>query len=424
MQALGKSEILHSPEVMPDDRVAQLISAIGNHEGKALLMLALSASDEDHTQGELHQLLKALPGTQGASLGRSNNQLSWCKYSLAPAGLVEIDATAKPLLTKVTEEGRAAGAPLAALLLEFADTYEVSLAQLFGGSMTGSETSSPEIRFKLIEELLTNPIGANLNDLAVSTGAASQVVVEKHLRKLHNAKLLTYNDFDHAINQPTFQLSNESYAPAANSNLLRRVCFDYIKSHREATHDEITAYCREVMTEYCDALGAKTLQIRISTTLHSLKKYGVITAVAGKQANRMVDVRFSKEQAALWTNLFNRLEAFKRSDSDARDTYERQGRNFLASHDKVSRAVARYTERNLLMNNALAGLALGVIESGETTGTVRDIAKVVSEKHGGAVSHFGIVKILNHLTEQGLLTVHSEGKVKQYVIDQSPTRAT
>lgn len=399
-------------EPMAEVHLAELISATGNHEGKALLMLAMGLHGggiEGHGQAETHRLMANLPGADGAKLGNKTSQFTWCDGSLIPAGLVT-ETQQQPRRVAPTKEGIEIGVPLAAMLLDFSDRYDVDLAQLFGGRASASEVRSPQLRIKILEELLSNPAGTtHLSNLVAVSGAADQVVIEKHLRKLNDAGLLQYNDWDKAVNTSRYMLEDQYYQPRADLSSVTAACLEYLRTHEEATIDSLIEYCLQTIP----GSNLKSVRPKIAQSIHRFKKNGAIAVLEGRTANQLLDVTFTLEQETLWSELLNKLEEFRSQDDKLLTKYRQMGQDFLEYPEKVSRAIQRYTERSVRLTNNLSSLVIAAVNDEASTGSVRNTVHLVSRKHGAAVSHYGVLRIMNELVEQGQLKL-VEDKVQRY----------
>lgn len=402
-------------EQLTDERLAELVNATGNHEGIALLTLALATepqNDSGFTIGELHSFFQTALDAPQNVLGNRNNQTNWCDGSLVPAGLA-VEVADSPRRIAQTQEGREVGAALAALVLDFSDRHDVPLVQIFGASMTRSPLSSSQIRLTLLSELLTNDGRANLTDLVTATGVASQVVIEKHLRKLNDAGLLQYEDWDGGENTHRFKITNPDYVPLASIQPITRTCLEFLKQHEEASIDEIVAYCETKLPTMIDEPSAVSFRMRVTRSLNNLSRSRAVEQSEGRKARQQVQVTFTPEQETMWHELLNSLEVFRSAGPVERAQYIEMGRDFLDTPAKVQRAIERYTERSSKMGVNLASLVLEVLADESSTGTVRNTTSLVSQKLGSAVSHFGINKILNDYTEQGRLEVVTD-KVRRY----------
>jgi hypothetical protein len=405
-------ETSSSHEPMTEVQLAELISATGNHEGKALLMLTMGIQGEGHAdygQADTHRLIADLPGAINAKLGNKTSQFTWCDGSLIPAGLVA-ETQQQPRRMAATKEGLEVGVPLAALLLDFSDRYDVDLAQIFGGRASSAGVRSPQLRIKLLEELLSNPAGTtNLKSLVNISGAADQVVIEKHLRKLNDAGLLKYKDWDYGVNVPRYMLEEQHYKPIMELGAVTAACLEYFQAYGEATRDALIKYCLETIP----GSDLKSIGPKIAQSVYGLKRVGAVSVLEGQSANQLLDVNFTIEQEAMWLELLNMLDEFRGQDDEVLAKYTQMGRDFLNDPEKVGRAIKRYTERSVRLTNNLSSLVMAAIKDKASTGTVRNIVQLASRKHGAALSHYGVLRIMNELVEQGQLKL-VDGKVQHY----------
>jgi len=414
-------------EPLTEAMLGNLLAAVGNHEGKALLLLAMgtgTAVDRYYSQGELHDLISELPGSGSAYLGSRMNQMSWCKSSLAPIGMVAKADYAMPLSFGITPEGRELGVPFAAMLIDFSDKHSVALVELFGSTTSRSELRSPLLRMKLVEELLTHPEGANLRDLVAATGTASQVVIEKHLRKLDIAGLLKYRDTDVAKHEPSYRLVHKDYQPQ-DRGFWATSTVEFLRSRDAATLDEIVDhwYSEQPLGPPSERERSNVAE-KLRYCLYGLDTRGLVTTVNAKRAHQRGRISLDEHQEAMWTDLHNLLAKFRSQDQPYISTLQRRAQELLREPGTIARALNRAAESSAFSRNDskkdLTGLVLASLVESQQPLSVRDIVKVASEKQGRTVSHSGIVVILNKLVNQGAAGVR-KNKVLKYSATEQPT---
>src|SRR6266571_3393052 len=103
-QRIGVAPEVRKPERMHDQELGNLLAAVGNHEGKALLLARMQWGQEYGTI-DLAALVKPVQG-EGYT---KPVPFKWCGQSLAPIGLV---AKGDGSYYGITEKGETVGKAL------------------------------------------------------------------------------------------------------------------------------------------------------------------------------------------------------------------------------------------------------------------------------------------------------------------------
>lgn len=156
MSELGFHKI-ETVKAIPDQYLGNLLAAIGNHEGKALVLASMQ-SGEAYGITALHSLYVLAQGDNPAHVGAKNNQIDYCIYSFEPIGAVAKVTDGGSLRYEISEEGERYGKAFAGLVLDFSLRYpDISLSQLFGQTFTkyDGDARSPLRRVELLRALQT-----------------------------------------------------------------------------------------------------------------------------------------------------------------------------------------------------------------------------------------------------------------------------
>ena len=174
-------------EPITGSETGDMLTAVGNHEGMAVLLLAMEAG-ERYGKYALHGLLRTLVGEEAVDLGRESNQQDWCKRSLEPFGLVSGIKSDK-LEFSLTERGQGAKI-MAGNLLRFGERTDRSLMQIWGQTSSAHDAHGPATRHKLVKTALDTGEGSVIA-LAEAISSPSQVVA-RHLRALRRVGLVDF----------------------------------------------------------------------------------------------------------------------------------------------------------------------------------------------------------------------------------------
>lgn len=412
-------EVISRPDLLTEQQLGGFLAGVGNHEGKALLLIAMGSNADlsnEYTQTELHELIKGSTSDEGFHVGNKGNQVGWCKNSMIPNGLASM-SEAGPTGYKITQAGQQLGVPLAGFLLEFSEKHDVPLVEIFGGTASRYQVRSPLLRFNIISELLTHPTGASLNELTKSSGAADQVVVEKHLRKLEIARLIDYKDWDVATNEIRISISDEEpHIKPATSTWIRSVT-DQLKTTDSLTYDELVEGCRRQLPDRTADLSDDQLKKKLISIVHRLEKRGDVTKPECRPFNQAVQASLTVEQESFWMELVDGVEAFRAQDPEWLEHYRVVANQIIDSPTLVcsllDRAIESSAHARSTLRQSLGSLVLRVLSESESPLTIREIVKQVSDDEGRALSHFGIVRAAENLVEKGIANrVHD--KVQRY----------
>jgi hypothetical protein len=422
-------EIGPTPESLSDVRLGELLAAVGNHEGKALLILAMDAASQAemyYTRGGLNDLLLNLPGSENAYLGNRGNQVAWCKGSLGPIGLVAKERHIGAERYAITEEGRCMGAPLAALLLDFSERHGTALEEIFGGSVSSTKMRAPLIRLRMMTEILTSPRGICLSDLVETTGVASQTVLGKHLHKLSIGGLLEYDDWNLAINENRYIKGKKPYPGHGLMGSWVPTIIEHLEGSEErpVSLDNLIDFCRATKPHLARGIDEKQLRDQITETLHYLKKKELISQVEGRTHNQTLKISLTTEQEEFWVELLNILDAFSDHSPSLLSRGKALASQILRDPDMIANLLNRSAEASAHSRNSakkdLGSVVLGVLRAAKKPLSVRELVEQVSEKQGRTASREGVNKIVKRLAEEGQAT-ESTDKVQRYEITPATT---
>ncbi len=205
-QRVAPLEVTKPKEHLSDNEMGNLISAVGNHEGKAITLLVME-NGVIYPQRELHKRVMRAQGKGKGWVMGTNVPFQYCRDSLFPIGLITKEALNSDLSTYgyiKTPYGEDTGVPLAGLLLKFSyDHPDVSLQDFFAGTNSpskqittdeGVETKkrAPMLRLKIFWQLLTQQLPIRETDLAKVTKEHHGIILQ-HIASLKDKKIITYD---------------------------------------------------------------------------------------------------------------------------------------------------------------------------------------------------------------------------------------
>lgn len=184
-----------------DQNLGVLLASVGNHEGKALTLIAM-ADKHLYTSRDLHKKVMRAQGTTPAWKTNHFIQFEYCRNSFEPIGLVAQEVLNPDLSTygyQLTDFGVKAAIPLAGHLLRYSETHpDLSLFGLFGATQsTGkgeveTKKRSPLLRAKIFWELTTGELPLRTIDLARNIGGDYGKIIHVHLDVLGRRRIINY----------------------------------------------------------------------------------------------------------------------------------------------------------------------------------------------------------------------------------------
>lgn len=187
---------------LSEREIFSLISAFGNNESKALLLIAIKDGNI-YSDKDLFERMISLQGKKPVWKMHKNVPFQYCKDSLAPIGRVAKEVLNGDLSTygfMVTEYGKNFGVPFAGALLDWSLKHpNFSFYQMLG--MTASRYSkegqredkkrAPETRLKILKAIVEN------GDKSLSVTQMANIVkenphaVKKHISALAKSGVLS-----------------------------------------------------------------------------------------------------------------------------------------------------------------------------------------------------------------------------------------
>lgn len=168
--AQGGGESILTPEVM------DIVSGVGNHEAKALLMIYLGDNPGPMRLTDMGRGFQDFIGDETEWQPNRTQAFNYCRSSFESVGQVaagEVEHEGKWYKAySISEQGQELGVPLAGMLLKWSvDNPDISLQQIFGSTRSAGKTRAPQSRAELIMELLTAPEqGLSITDIAITNG--------------------------------------------------------------------------------------------------------------------------------------------------------------------------------------------------------------------------------------------------------------
>jgi hypothetical protein len=426
-------------EPMSDAQIGDLLAAIGNHEGKALLLASMKPG-QSYTRYQLGSLMKEYRSKNGKMKIDGSKSFAWCEQSLAQIGLVAkgdgISGYQK------TEKGDEQGQALAGHLLEFSEKHpEVSLYQLFGTTQSSSKTEgqeggmgklrAPLTRLRIFSELVTRDLpirevdlsDAFTHDYPHDYNDNPLAPIKNSLWNLSQNDVITYKAIKANSSFYFYRLANTmpdgEPPPYRRRHSLTRDVFTIL---READREFSPKDMYEVLIDkYPEKRKLTGFRSAVSGTLKHLEKEGYAEGQGDFVLGQQSEIKLNDGQREILTDLVTLIEKFREGDPI-----------FLAEGKAKAAAIVSDTERfAALLEKAKAAspnvnyashaetatrLKALVVEAPGITRT--DLQESFFERYGKRLGDANINLILRGMRKVGEIDVEKKGSKQYYSVVQ------
>lgn len=428
----------HEParrEPLSDAEMGNLLSAFGNHEAKAITLIAMAVGTI-YTQRDLHSRIMKLQRQRKGWRMNKSIPFGYCRNSLSPIGLVT--KVLNPDLSTwgyaKTEYGERIGVPLAGLLLKFSYEHpERSIQDFFSQTQspskqvttedgTEAKKRAPITRLRMLQELVTSKLPIRITDLT-REGGEDLRRISVHLENLDERGIISYDVNKYGESYSFYKLFSDHLQeqPPEYQNWPSLAAFVYqaLLEHpdREWTRDSMADFYLEKTKKQIDK---ETLIAHIPGIFSHLQKTGY--AERGKFSNKKhSEIDLTPVQKKVIVDLLIILDGFKNQDPEV----IQEGRDFvnsLLSHpEAVSQLLLKAKEHSSQANQTTTEeteqIFLGILSSSQTSLSNKEIQRMLKERHGRRLSMHRISKLTHSLSQQSIISVSNEKgkrKIKKY----------
>lgn len=328
---------------LPEQRIFDLLSSVGNGENKALELIvmkegviysknALYKEVINHqVEGKRWEMNKSVP-------------FQHCEDSFSPIGLVAKEALSPDGTAwgyQITEYGLRVGVPFIGLLLKWSYEHpEYSLYKMFGSTNSKSirdeqaldRKRAQDTRYKIFWEVSTNPINSiRQEDLANAINEYS-TLVHVHIKSLNKDGVISYEGSEPGKSYSYFKrketVPDKEPEPYGTNRILSTRLYKFLTQHciQEPSEylsvEEITNALIQEYPEYKN-LNKNNLSSRVATTLTDFEKQGY-TERERFRANYRSEIILSDQQREVIESFVTLLDSFR---DGHRQTIE-EGRRF------------------------------------------------------------------------------------------------
>lgn len=424
MVEIERRESQPPKEGLSAEELCNLIAAVGNHEGKAMVFGAMN-SHEIYTSWDLRKRVVALQGEKpGWLLDRSLPE-RYMQSSFINIGLVArevMDANQNKFGYVKTKLGTEIGDALIGHLLTFSESSENSLKDFFGDTVTSSNAKdiklpgtaesvkkrAPHTRYRIFGEVLKADLPIRQKDLADALDE-TQTFINDHLFLLSQRGIITYASTPSDTKFTSFSLNAQRSVekPSAYKHhiVITGLVYDVVMAAGE--DDVLTAAwvidrIRENNKEYA-GVSAKTFPKSVQEVLNYLQRLGYISRRSfykGKQS----DISLSDKQRSELSSLVGLLDKFTLVEPEFLKSGAQQLSLLLQNPGRVSRLMEKARSST---SKSMGIRELDVKEwildtlRGSSNLSNLEIQRILKDKHGYIAGVSRIGKYTKALNESG-----------------------
>lgn len=431
------AELSTAREKLSDERLGNLISAVGNHEAKAAL-LGLMQPGIIYARSDLNTIMLHAQGRNLAWRMAKGLPFSYCRHSLAPIGLVAQEVTTSGGLETIgyikTDFGQEEGDSLGGLLLDLSLRYPLtSLQDIFGATVSPSEPKaseeglayrkrSPITRLRLFWELITSSLPIRNTDLGVSLGE-DLATISTHVDSLSEKGIISYDSIGANVPFVIYRLSKDhpQDTPAHYSKgpTLAKAIYQIMHDNpdREFTLESVVQeYLKPLVVE---RVSSNTEFYRVLTWLSKQgyverKKFG-----HGKQS----EINLTDDQRQMLLDLVTILDQFQNQDPEIIAYGRRCMKEIIADPEKVSTLIRKAREHSYFAQNAppeqtTSDLVTIISQNPQLTAT--QLREILTQRQARTITKTHIRRLLKLALTSGQITQKTLNGIHHFSVAMPP----
>lgn len=414
-------------ERLTDERVANLVSAIGNHEAKAITLLAMKQGVLYPPVSGLWQSVISFQGEKPGWVLDENLPGRYCRDSLVPIGLVarKVEDNSRTYGYIKTEEGENLGVPLAGLLLDFSRRHpDYSLQDIFGqtGSafnLPNTESESEEnkkrsalTRIKIFWQLVTSKLPINQAALEGEL-AEYAALVAGHLKELSRKKVIQYKSTKQGQLYVRYGLSSghpdTKPPPLYYQGLPLRVPVSLAYSIFVKDPEKIWS-----ISEVAEQVHRN--ESYVGRVLLHLQRNGYLTVQEFSKGFQS-EINLTDEQREMLLEVLTVLDRFQNQDPDIIERGRGYASQIISNPSGVAELMRKIKEHSPRVGRKGTGEArtriLSIIDSNPQS-TSNEIQALLAEKFGTNLSIGAIDTYIRSLDKDHEITFEEEKGVRRY----------
>ena len=413
---------------LTDEYMANLISGVGNHASKLVLLASMQPGAIYSQSGETsaHSLLKSSQdGSHGDGwVPEYTVPFKYLADSLAPIGMVAkelIDEQKGTIGYGVTEAGSIVGVPFAGYLLDFAERHNLALSQVFGDTTSRNPNErAGGSRWRIFQGLATQEADEQVSITQLAQSVGNGIArTQNSLSELASINLLHYEAGTKRQPQ-TYHIDIDS--------LRNRLPGMYTSRSRELAQYVVdtglsvctVAELAELVTK--DKLENNTAAFRsaLKSILRNWENIGLTQRTIEKSGDALIWV--TSAQQIILQDLVQILDNIQSGDNDTLKIGRAMARDIVNDPNRVVKLLAHEKEVSVHYHgqeNAKkrGARVLEILHRSGTEMTYEEIRKEL-ENMGDIVSAKGVARIIKSRNDMSVIPNESKNPYKVTVADE------
>lgn len=357
---------------MDEARLAELLAAVGNHEGKALTFLAME-DEVEYGVSALHRRFVEIQGERPAFVGQINLQQKYVLYTFEPIGLVARTLAGDRYLRHIKTDTDNTATALAARLLTLTEQSATSLSQLFGKTASkAGHDRAPIRRLQALRAIHASP--GELTQAQLNRQAPLGTTLGAMLSALDGAGWINYRSAMTAELKTVYRVA-EPLPSRPREKQLTRAIRDVLNRRLEASdkayeisRDEI----EDALTQspsWSDRYVRDTLQ-KTMMRLVSIGQVEVVRGYAEQRSHSLISI--DEQQRERLGRLLDLVDAIQQEDPSTIRRGVSEATMLLAEPARVRAYMRRCFGNNKSVTNPLSSdekqqLVLSALSAGPAT---------------------------------------------------------
>ncbi|MGQ0845279.1 MAG: hypothetical protein ACT4QF_14220 [Sporichthyaceae bacterium] len=343
-----------------EQRLGDVLAAIGNHEAKALTFLAMR---EDVAYGvtAIYRRFLEIQGPRPAWIGVVTMAQKYVVYSFAPIGLVARQRNEGGFLRHVRHDPDGSARALAGFLLAYTEKHPAALTHVFGSTATNAFATSadrpPIRRLRLLRVLAA--LGPDLHTSELAEFAeVNEVTTGQALAAFDRAGLLTYRSGATYDMRTVFRVGEPVVFARIGNTAMRDAVAGYLNARLHAAGGPVQIDRQEIEDHLLAAderwRGRAALRDQVQKVMKALVERGQVEAVNAHYGATHSQLAMTGEQQAFLIGLVEGIDAIAAGDPQAIAAGRATAEALLDDPDRVCALVRRAFAASKLASNPLS----------------------------------------------------------------------
>lgn len=408
----------HTEGELPEGKIFDLLSSIGNGENKALELIAMKRG-VTYSSYALYQEVMDHQVKNGGWKMHHTTPFGHCRDSLSPIGLVTKEAL-RPNDSawgyEITEYGIKTGVPFAGLLLKWSYEHpDHSLHKMFGAANSSSikeeqtleKKRAQETRYKIFWEIATNPSNRiRLKDIADAINEES-VFTSRHIESLSRNGIISYETTDKGKSYSYFRLKGSVVSDEIKQYRHEKILSDNIYSLLTQEYLSVEEIADSLVKQYPEPeyenLNKKYISGRVARVLSYFEKQGYVERKKFGHGFHS-EITLSDEQKKIIVDFVNLIDKFKNGDRETIDEGRRFAQRVVNDPNLFSELMLKAKEAspraNMTSKDDLQSHIVSILQD-HPDSTVNQITQRLEEEYDKKILKISVSRFLRNLSKKG-----------------------